>query len=63
MNQRTEAKNARLRQHGALHHFPDEVADPLFHENEFFDPLDLLQVKYEMLRRVRVDQWSVTNVT
>jgi transposase len=27
----------------------------LFEEGEFFDPRDLVQVKYEMLRRVRVD--------
>jgi hypothetical protein len=28
-------------------------------ENEFFDPLDLVQVKYEMLRRVRADHKSI----
>jgi transposase len=36
------------------------VKDPKFRECEFFDPLDLVQVKYEMLRRVRHDRCSVT---
>jgi transposase len=30
-----------------------------FHQGEFFDPEDLVQVKYEMLRRVRVEGQSV----
>ena len=28
-------------------------------ENEFFDPRDLVQVKYEMIRRVRTDDGTV----
>ncbi len=32
----------------------------LFDTTAFFDPEDLVQVKYEMLRRVQVDQDSVT---
>jgi hypothetical protein len=43
-----------------LHRRPEEVTDPLFQEGDFFDPRDLVQVKYEMLRRVRVDRQSVT---
>ena len=49
-----------LRQHGALNHAPDRVTDSLFREQQFFDPRDLVQVKYEMLRRVRVDRGSIT---
>lgn len=60
MNERTEAKRVSLRQHGALHPHPEEVIDALFQDNDFFDACDLVQVKYEMLRRVRVDGWSVT---
>ncbi len=41
---------------GVLNPRPQEVADPLFKDSEFFDPEDLVQVKYEMLRRVRVDR-------
>ena len=44
-----------LRQQGALHPHPDRVLDPLFAEGGFFDARDLVQVKYEMVRRVRVD--------
>ena len=60
MHEPTQAKKASLRQHNALHPHPDEVLDPLFQDNDFFDACDLLQVKYEMLRRVRVDGWSIT---
>ena len=35
---------------------------PLFQTNDFFDPLDLPQVRYEMLRIARVDDLSVTEV-
>ena len=38
---------------------PIAVIDPLFDQSEFFDPRDLMLVKYEMLRRVRVDGVSV----
>ena len=37
----------------------EKVKDELFEKNEFFDPQDLLQVKYEMLRRVQKDGWTV----
>jgi transposase len=49
-----------LRQHGALNHAPDNVTASLFREQEFFDPRDLVQVKYEMLRRVRVERGCIT---
>ena len=39
------------------------MRDPKFQENEFFDPHDLVQVKYEMLRRVSVENASVTEAT
>jgi len=48
-------KDAELRKRGAMHPHPERVADPLFAEHEFLDARDLLQVKYEMLRHVRVD--------
>jgi transposase len=52
---RPDAKPAALRAHGALHPRPQAVRDPLFESHDFFDPRDLLQVKYEMLRRVDVE--------
>jgi len=50
-----------LRQRGCLHPHPEKVSDELFRSSEFFDPRDLLQVKYEMLRRARVDRHTVSN--
>jgi transposase len=49
-----------LRRQGCLHPHPEKVSDELFRSTEFFDPRDLLQVKYEMLRRVRVDGHTVS---
>ena len=52
-----DPKIAALRHHGSLHPHPDRVSDPLFTRPraDFFDARDLVQVKYEMVRRVRVD--------
>jgi transposase len=48
-----------LRQTGTLNPRPDRVTDELFTDSDFFDPNDLLQVKYEMLRRVHSDDFTV----
>jgi transposase len=42
---------------------PDKVRDPKFRGGEFFDPHDIVQVKYEMLRRVSIDKVSVTEAS
>lgn len=55
-----DAKAAALAAHGTLHPHPELVVDPLFAADPFFDPRDAIQVKYEMLRKVRVDGSSVT---
>lgn len=52
-----------LREEGTLNPTPEHVRDPKFQDNEFFDPHDILQVKYEMLRRVSVENASVTAAT
>ena len=49
-------KRQTLRRHGTLNPHPESVTHPLFHNSDFFDPDDLVQVKYEMLRQVHVDQ-------
>jgi transposase len=49
-----------LREQGTLNPRPGEVTDPLFAKDRFFDPRDLVQVKYEMLRRVQSEGHSVT---
>ena len=60
MDDRMEAKAKVLREYGVLNGRAAKVTDELFSQNEFFDPRDLVLVKYEMLRRVRVDGQSVT---
>ncbi|MBC8204564.1 MAG: helix-turn-helix domain containing protein [FCB group bacterium] len=54
MNRKTsfKGKQEALRRQGTLNPRPQAVKAPLFRENEFFDPQDLPQVKYEMLRQV-----------
>jgi transposase len=49
------SKRDRLRELGALNPHPDRIRAPWFRSGDFFDPDDLVQVKYEMLRHVRVD--------
>ena len=44
-----------LRSSGALNRHPEKVRNPLFTENEFFDPHDLVQLKYETVRAVELD--------
>jgi transposase len=55
-----QSKRQTLRRHGTLNPHPETVAYPLFHNSDFFDPADLVQVKYEMLRQVHVDERSVS---
>jgi transposase len=49
-----------LRQQRVLNPRPGEVTDELFVEDSFFDARDLVQVKYEMLRRVQAEGQSVS---
>lgn len=60
MSIESDSKQQTLRANGTLHPHPDKVTDARFHHDDFFDPSDLLQVKYEMIRRVEVEGWSVT---
>lgn len=53
------APGARERLPRSNHSRPDSVSDPLFQSADFFDRTDLIQVKYEMLRHVRVDGQTV----
>src|SRR5690349_12616969 len=50
-----DPKVQRLREERCLNPRPEAVCDERFHDSEFFDPRDLVQVKYEMVRRARVD--------
>ena len=55
-----QQKRQTLRRHGTLNPQPETVTDPLFHHSDFFDPDDLVQVKYEMLRQVHLDHNSIS---
>lgn len=51
-----------LRRHHALNPRPRGVSDSAFtSDNTFFDARDLVQVKYEMLRRVREEGQAVSH--
>jgi transposase len=52
-----------LAEDGTLNATPEKVQDPKFEAGGFFDPRDVVQVKYEMLRRVSVEKASVTDVS
>jgi len=54
-----DPKTRALQQEASLHPHPDQVTDELFLRQEFFDARDLVQVKYEMLRRVQSEGQSV----
>jgi len=55
-----DPKSDALRRQGSLNAHPERVQDPLFATTDFFDARDLVQVKYEMVRRVRVDGHPVS---
>jgi len=55
-----DPKRKALEESGTANPHADQVQDPAFTQGDFFDPRDLLQVKYEMLRRVRTEGHSVT---
>jgi len=57
-----DAKEAVLRTQHALHPHPESVENENFQTHEFFDPRDLVQVRYEMLRCHRVEGKPVTEV-
>lgn len=49
-----DEKTANLKKYGALNPHPKKVSEAMFSDSalDFFDPRDLAQVKYEMLRAV-----------
>lgn len=52
-----------LLEEGTLNPNPKKVRDPKFQQNEFFDPRDIVQVRYEMLRHVSIENTSVAHAT
>jgi transposase len=54
------AKSEALAQDGVLNPNPEAVRDALFAGNPFFDAKDLVQVRYEMVRRHQVDGVAIS---
>jgi transposase len=57
-----DQKTLELKRTGTLNPRPNSVSDGLFKENPFFDAKDILQVRYEMLRRHSVEGVSIVDV-
>lgn len=51
-----DQKTKSLRERRCLNPHPGKVTCELFEASDFFDPRDLLQVKYEMVRSVRIEK-------
>src|SRR4030042_499274 len=54
-----DPKSKALQEQRCLNPRPEKVSSELFQQSDFFDPRDLLQVKYEMLRQVRVERQPI----
>jgi transposase len=52
-----------LRANGSYNRHASAVVAPLFSDNTHFDPYDLVQVKYEMLRAVTRNEMTVTEAS
>ena len=57
---RPDPKSEALSQDGVLNPNPEAVRDALFAGNPFFDAKDLVQVRYEMVRRHQVDGVAIS---
>ena len=58
-SKKSDPKEKALRECGALNTHP--VTDALFRDSDFFDSRDLVQVKYEMLRKVHKEAEPVSS--
>ena len=54
-----DQKSEELKRTRTFNPHVETVTDSLFKQNPFFDPRDLLQVRYEMLRRHTAEQMSI----
>ncbi len=55
-----DPKETALAEARCLNPRPESVRDPAFLASEFFDARDVVQVKYEMVRRVEAEGAPVT---
>ena len=58
---RQDPKQAALAETRCLNPHPEQVRDEAFLASEFFDARDLVQVKYEMVRKVKAEGAPVTS--
>jgi transposase len=58
-SRKPDAKLRALKESGTANPHTQDVQDDAFEDSDFFDPRDLVQVRYEMLRRVRKEGHSV----
>ena len=58
---REDPKVEALRAERSLNPRPEAVRDQAFSDSEFLDARDIVQVKYEMVRRVRVEGEAVSH--
>jgi transposase len=56
---KSDPKLAALQESGTVNPHAQDVQDPAFLGSDFFDPRDLIQVRYEMLRRVRIEGLAI----
>ncbi|MCL5096398.1 MAG: helix-turn-helix domain-containing protein [Candidatus Omnitrophica bacterium] len=54
-----EAKRKALQASGTFNARAGQVRHPLFQQSSFFDPEDLLQLKYETLRALEIESYPV----
>jgi len=57
-----DAKRLGLQGYGVVRPHPKTVTDPLFATSDFLDARDLVQTRYEMIRRVQVDGQAISCV-
>lgn len=55
-----DPKLTALRDSGTLNPHAQDVDDPAFIDSDFFDARDLVQVRYEMLRRVHTEGQAIS---
>lgn len=58
-----DLKREALAKDGVLNPHPEAIHDALFTGNPFFDAKDLVQVRYEMVRRHRVDGVAISEAS
>ena len=61
--QKRDHKREALAKEGVLNRRPEAIRDTLFTGNPFFDAKDLVQVRYEMVRRHRVDGVAISETS